>query len=299
MSDVLGNRLFYFLLTNTARTKDDFLESFNVGVTFINREKRLNWGVGVYHLFNEYFNDHDGLYFERQAGVLSLLSYPVSKFSRVDLTTLARYSKRDRILFFDVREKALATHYASWVYDNALWGRTGPMEGRRYNLTVGYTWTIGEFDSFNRLVAVDLRHYFRLGRRSTFANRMFAYSSAGQEPQRIYFGGSWSFRGFDRREWYNRNVLFASNELRFPLVDRLLIGFPFGGVGFSGIQGALFYDNGAAWDDKFDQFLGSFGAGFRVTLGYVVVLRFDFSRTTDYETISPNTDFDFFFGWNF
>ena len=47
------------------------------------------------------------------------------------------------------------------------------------------------------------------------------------------------------------------------------------------------------------QFLGSFGAGFRVSLGYIIVLRFDFSRTTDFETISNSTDFDFFFGWNF
>ena len=66
---------------------------------------------------------------------------------------------------------------------------------------------------------------------------------------------------------YNRNVLFASNELRFPLIDNLLIGFPFGGLGFRGIRGALFFDVGSAWDDEFDQFLGSFGTGFRVSLG--------------------------------
>ena len=145
----------------------------------------------------------------------------------------------------------------------------------------------------------DVRHYLRLGRFSAFANRLFAYSSSGKEPQRIYFGGSWSFRGYGRRAFYNRNVLFASNELRFPLIDRLLIGFPFGSLGFTGIRGALFFDVGSAWDDDFDQFYGSFGAGFRVSLGYLVVLRFDFSRTTDFKTVSSKTDFDFFFGWNF
>ena len=87
--------------------------------------------------------------------------------------------------------------------------------------------------------------------------------------------------------------------MRFPLIDDLVINFPIGGLGFRGIRGALFYDNGAAWDDEFDQFYGSFGLGARVNLGYVVVLRFDFSRTTDYHTISKSTDFDFFFGWNF
>ena len=94
-------------------------------------------------------------------------------------------------------------------------------------------------------------------------------------------------------------MVFASNELRFPLIDDLLIGFPFGGFGLRGIRGALFFDVGSAWDDHFDQLLGSFGTGFRVALGYFVVLRFDFSRTTDFKTVSPRTDFYFFFGWNF
>jgi outer membrane protein assembly factor BamA len=134
---------------------------------------------------------------------------------------------------------------------------------------------------------------------SAFASRLFAYSSTGVEPQRIYFGGSWSFRGFDRKAFYNRNILFASHELRFPLIDDLIIGFPFGGIGFQAIRGAIFFDVGSAWDKHFDQFLGSFGTGFRVALGRIVLLRFDFSRTTDFEKISSHTDFDFFFGWNF
>jgi len=299
MSDVLGNHAFHFLVTNTATTKDDILESFNAGITYINRENRLNWGVGAFHLYDEYFNDYDGYYFERQAGAISLFSYPVSKFHRIDFTTLARYSKRDRIFGFTDWEKFLVTNYVSWIYDNSLWEFTGPIEGRRYNFSVGLTSSLSDMRAFSRQASIDLRHYLRLGKYSAFASRLFAFSSAGEEPQRIYFGGSWSFRGFDRKAFYNRNVVFASHEVRFPLIDNLLIGFPFGGLGFRGIRGAVFFDVGSAWDDDFDQFLGSFGTGFRVSLGYLVVLRFDFTRTTDFETISPTTDFDFFFGWNF
>ncbi|MGH8014984.1 MAG: BamA/TamA family outer membrane protein, partial [Candidatus Zixiibacteriota bacterium] len=145
----------------------------------------------------------------------------------------------------------------------------------------------------------DIRHYFRLGKYSALANRTFGYTSSGLEPQRIYFGGSWSFRGYDRREFYTRNVIFSSTELRFPLIDNLLIGFPIGNLGFNGIRGAIFFDVGSAWENEYDGLIGSFGTGFRVALGYLIVLRFDFSRTTDFESISPNTDFDFFFGWNF
>jgi hypothetical protein len=299
VSDILGNRAFYFLLTNTAETNDNFMSSFNVGVTYINKEKRLNWGLGVFHLYDEYYNDYDLYYDERQAGAVSLFSYPLSKFHRFEFSTFARYSKRERRYGLPVREAFLTTNYLRWVYDNSLWDMSGPIEGRRYNVSVGLTMSVSDARVFNRLAQADIRHYLRLGRYSAFANRLFAYTSVGVEPQRIYFGGTWSFRGFDRRQWYSRNILFASNELRFPLIDDLLIGFPFGGLGFRGIRGALFFDVGSAWNDDFDQFYGSFGTGFRVALGYVVVLRFDFTRTTDFKTISPRTDFDFFFGWNF
>jgi hypothetical protein len=299
MTDMLGNRAIYLLLTNTARSKDDFLESFNVGATYINRENRVNWGLGGFHLYDEYYNDYDQYYFERQAGGLALVSYPFSKFQRVDFTTVARYSKRDSRFDFNEREAFLLTNYLSFVYDNSIWDITGPIEGRRYNFTLGLTNSLDRMRNFSRTAMADVRHYFRLGKNSAFANRLLAYTSAGREPQRIYLGGSWSFRGYQRRAFYNRNVLFASNELRFPLIDVLAIGFPFGGMDFRGIRGALFFDTGSAWDREFDQFLGSFGFGFRVALGYLVVLRFDFTRTTDFESVSPSTDFDFFFGWNF
>jgi hypothetical protein len=298
-SDMLGNRAYYVLLTNTARTKDEFIESFNVGVTYVNRERRLNWGAGLFHLYDEYYNDFDKYYFERQAGGLAHLSYPFSKFQRVDLTSVLRYSDRDSRYSFNDREALLMTNYLSWVYDNSVWDISGPIDGRRYNFTVGLTAAIDRTRLFNRLAMADVRHYYRLGRASALANRLFAYYSGGEEPQRIYLGGSWSFRGYPRHGFYNRKVLFSSTELRFPLIDVLLIGFPFGGMDFRGIRGALFFDAGSAWDDEFDRFQGSLGAGFRVALGYIVQLRFDFTRTTDFRTISPNTDFDFFFGWNF
>lgn len=299
MSDVLGDHAFYMLMTNTAEDKDDFLKSFNFGVTYINKQRRMNWGVGFYHLYDEYYNDVDQYYYERQVGVIGILSYPVSRFSRFDLSNYARYDKKDRRYGLPTREAFLLTDYLSWVYDNTIWDVSGPIEGRRYNLTIGITHSLSDMTNWNKVAFADIRHYIRLGKYSAFANRLFGYTSTGLEPQRIYFGGSWSFRGYDRRAFYDRNILFASNELRFPLIDALLIGFPIGGMDFRGIRGALFFDVGSAWEDEFDQFIGSFGWGFRVNLGYVVLLRFDFARTTDFHSVSPNFDFDFFFGWNF
>ena len=298
-SDILGNHAYYFLLTNTAETKDDLLTSFNFGVTYVNRARRLNWGAGIFHLYDEYYDTKDLYYFRRQAGVVGFFSYPLSKFSRVEIASFIRYDKKDRRYGLPDREAMLASTFVSWVYDNSIWDISGPIEGRRYNVSAGISQALSHGQAWNRTAMVDIRHYFRLGNNSAFANRLFAFGSGGLEPQRIYFGGSWNFRGYDRREFYNRKVIFASNELRFPLIDDLVIGFPFGDIGFRGIRGALFFDVGSAWDDQFDQLLGSYGFGFRVNLGYVVLLRFDFARATDFKTSSPNFNFNFFFGWNF
>ena len=307
LSDMLGDNVYYFLLANTAQTKNDILSSFNVALTYLNKKHRLNWGVGVYHLYDEYYNAFDGFYYERQAGGLIHFNYPLSKFNRLETTTYLRYSDRDYSLRFFRRRAALMSSYFSFVSDNSLWEISGPIDGHRYNFTIGITSALDEGRVYNKLALMDLRKYFRLGKFSAAAHRLFIYSSTGIEPQRIYFGGSWSFRGYGRRAFYNRNIVFSSNELRFPLIDNLYIGFPFGAIGFRAIRGAIFLDAGYFSDTKFhfmdgkyfDDLLGSFGYGFRVSLGRVILLRFDFSRRTDFRKISKNTNFDFFFGWNF
>lgn len=298
-SDMLGNHQYYLLIYNTATTRGEFLESFNVGINYINREHRLNYGFGAFHLYDEFDNRVDGIYDERQFGGLGLLSYPFSKFRRIELTSVLR--KSERFVFYrdSTRHAVLSTNYISYIKDNTIWDMTGPIDGSRYNLTAGMSYDLRSGKSFTTMLLGDIRKYFRLGSKSAFAIRLFGYTSKGEEPQRLYLGGSWSLRGYERRTFYGRNLVLWSNELRFPLIDNLYIGFPLGRLGFSGIRGALFWDTGNAWDEEFDRFYGSFGVGARVALGYMAVLRFDLARTTDYEKISDSWKFDFFFGWNF
>ena len=299
MSDILGDNTIVFLLSNTARSKDDFLSSFNVAVTYLRRISRLNWGLGAFHLYDQYYNDYDGYYYERMFGGVASISYPFTKFDRVESSVFIRHSYKE--FGFGLRDRIAvpATHTLSFVADNTLWEPTGPLEGRRLNLTVGYTYDFKTGRQFNRLVLGDFRHYLRLGYLSSLASRFFAFSSAGEEPQRVYLGGSWSFRGYSRRHFYNRNVLFNSEEVRFPLINDLLLAFPLGNFRLRGIRGAIFHDMGAAWDDSWPGWRGSFGASLRIALGYLVVLRLDFARTHNFKTISNKTRVDFFFGWNF
>ena len=299
LTDMLGNHQYFFLLSNTAETKSEILSSFNFGLTYLNRTKRLNYGFGIYHLYDKYEDDFYGLFKERQYGGLFLANYPFSKFQRVEASFFLRQSDKDFYVYGRKRNVLLSTNYLSLIKDTSLWDLTGPIDGTRFNLTLGLTVSWDEFQAYNRLILTDIRRYFRLGKNSCFAFRFMGFSSSGLEPQRLHLGGSWSLRGYERKEFYGRKLLLINNELRFPLIDNLLIGFPFGRIGFNAIRGALFFDAGNAWEEDFDQLYGSFGTGFRINLGYVVVLRFDFSKKTDFKSISSDTVFDFFFGWNF
>ena len=103
-------------------------------------------------------------------------------------------------------------------------------------------------------------------------------------------------------------MFLMNHELRFPFIDRLLVGFPFGGLGFNAIRGALFADLGQAWDSEyeFNEVLGSLGFGMRFRLGGFLVLRFEIGRRFRIRNFSsPKIHFDegvkkaFWFGFDF
>lgn len=299
MSDMLGNNQYIFFLGHSARTKGDVWSGFNLGITHVNRTHRLNYALGIYHLNDEYYDDYYGYFYERQYGLLGLLSYPLSKFERIESSVFFRRSERDLYLTEKERKATLATNYISFIKDTSIWGPVGPLDGMRLNLTLGLTTKFDKVRTYNRLILGDFREYLRLSKRSCFAFRFTGFSSAGTEPQRLYLGGSWSLRGYDRRAFYGRKLILASHELRFPLIDDLFMKFPWGEMDFRAIGGALFFDLGNAWERRFEHFYGSMGGGVRLNLGDVVVLRLDIAKRTDFTTISSDTDFDFFFGWDF
>jgi Tol biopolymer transport system component len=298
LTDMLGNHQYFFLVGNSAQSKSEFFSSFNLAVTYLNKSKRLNYGFGLFHFYDEYYDDFHGWFDERQYGGLVSASYPLSKFRRVETSFVLRQSEKDLYMFDRKRHAFLSTNYLSFIKDTSLWDFVGPIDGTRFNLTAGITFGWNDGSIYNRLFLLDFRKYLRLAKHSCYAFRFMGFTSAGKEPQRLYLGGSWTLRGYSRRAFYGRNLVLVNNELRFPLIDNLLIGFPFGRIGFQAIRGAAFFDIGNAWDDytdETDDLHTSFGLGARVSLGYFMVLRFDFAKTSD----SANWVFDFFFGWNF
>lgn len=299
MTDMLGDHQYYMLVSNSAGSKDNFFKNFNIAVTRVDLSRRMNTACGIFHLSDRHFNTYDQLFKERRYGGFVTATYPFSKFRRLQNSVVARFSDKHWLDWGRRRKAFLISHFISYTEDTALWGSTGPIDGHRYSMAVGYTveprWGKGLYTTG----LLDYRTYRRLSRRTTLALRLLAYASTGEEAQRFYMGGSWSFRGYDRGSLWGRKLVLSNIELRFPLIDTLWIGFPFGGIGFGAIRGAVFVDVGNAWEDRYTGLLGSFGAGIRVRISDLLVLRFDMAKRTDFHGISHRTHREFFFGWDF
>ncbi len=310
VTDMLGNYQYFFLLYNNARTRDEFLESFNFAVSRVDLSRRTNFSVGIYHFAGRYYNRYDYWFWERRYGGFGALSYPFSKFKRLEASLNVRYS--DKEWFYDNyrRRALLVSNFLSYIKDTSLWGATGPIDGERFNLTLGNTLDIAHSNVNFTTFILDYRRYFRLSNRITHAVRVWTQMNHGKEATPFFMGGSWDLRGYRLWHIWGTKLALLSNELRFPFIDRFIVNFPFGGMGLSAIRGAMFVDVGNAWDDRLDHLLGSTGFGVRFRFGGVLVLRLDwgrkftihdparFYRVDEYD-VDNKWFTQFFFGWDF
>jgi hypothetical protein len=316
-SDLLSDHLLYTTLSSFQSPNfSNLLENINASVFYLNRTRRLNWGVGAFRrrgLFTA--ADLATLYDETSYGGFADLRWPFSRYKRV--VGQVRVEHSDRFDYGSYIEDGqhrvgwLVSNFLSYVHDNSLWLPSGPVDGRRTNITGGITNDIsnGRFDSWQ--VSLDHREYFRLGLQTAYAVRGIGYYSGGSRPRRIAIGGTWGLRGYPRvGNVGGERVFLVNQELRFPLLSHVTLGLPFGDLRFPGVQGALFVDFGGAWNSPSvgRSVLGSGGFGFRLPFGYAFVLRLDmgwrfaFGETFGYAIPSPETDrwfTDFFFGFNY
>ena len=310
MTDMLGNYQYYFLVYNNAQTRDELWKSFNVAITKANLTRRANIAYGLYHFAGRYFNLYDDFFYERMYGGFFSISYPFSVFSRIEGSINIRHS--DKYWYFDdyQRKALLFSNFMSYVKDNSLWGPSGPIDGERFNLTLGNTIDIQNSNVNFYTIIVDYRKYFRLSRQVAHAIRLMTRYNHGKEATRFFMGGSWDLRGYPRWRLWGKKIFLVSNELRFPFIDRFIINFPIGGMAFSAIRGAGFVDFGNAWDEHLDDILGSYGFGIRFRLGGILVLRYDIGkRFTLHDANDPFNKhkfskqhglfYQFFFGWDF
>ena len=178
----------------------------------------------------------------------------------------------------------------SWVYDNSVFGYTGPVDGFRQNLSLKFSPGFGEGKLQFNTLTWDARKYIRYGKYYSLAGRLMVGKSLGSDRQQFFLGGlpNWYFgngetngvddsrpsrapvleesdnilknvffaeyampvRGSRYVERQGSNVALMNFEYRFPFL------FAFGppkNVTATYLFGHFFYDIGAAWD-KDDEF---------------------------------------------
>ena len=303
LSDVLGNEQYYFLLYNTAETQSDLLSSFNVAISRISLGQRTNYAYGIYRFSGRRYDltQSDEFFFERVFGGYFAVSYPLTRFERVETAVSLSNSDKQIEGAIEDRKALLLSNSISFTHDNSLWGPSGPLDGSRFNITLAYTSDIQFSNVDYYTVIADYRHYLRLSQRSAFASRFWLFYNDGKESRRFVMGGSWDLRGWPRWGIRGEKLWLVSQELRFPFIDQFALQFPFGGLSFWSIRGALFADAGSAWDKRYTETLGSVGGGLRLNLGGVLVLRYDLGKRIEnnFRTLQQGIFQQFFFGWDF
>lgn len=297
VTDMLGNDQYYFVIYNTARSTSSLLTDWNFVATKVNLNQRANFAYGLFRFKGDFLEigDQGGIEIvdEHRYGGFFAVTYPLSKFQRLETSVSASRFKREESFQILPVDGILVSNFMGYTFDNSWWGPSGPLDGSRWGVKVGYTSDVRNSQQNYYTAIVDFRQYMRLTLRSAFAVRAMVQWNDGKNPQNFLLGGSWDMRGYPRWNLPGTRFFVINNELRFPFVDAVNLRLPFGGFGLRSIRGAVFLDLGNAWgsqvssrnvvlrNEKFDGVLGSVGTGFRINLWNVIVLRFDFGKMFD------------------
>jgi hypothetical protein len=311
-SDMLGNRnLSTVFNINTAN--GNLLRSSALIVAYENRRTRWNWGAEVGQVpyvirrFGLQQDPVQGVFIETEVRewqvnrVANLgVSYPISRANRIELsggfqgidfynevrTSIVSFSGTE--LDRNTEELAspgslnMGTASAALVYDNTIFGGTGPMLGQRYRLEAAPR--VGDLNYMT--ATVDFRKYMMWVRPTTFAFRFLHFGRYGSDAEAtwgdirddpvegyenlrvlndLYIGYPSIMRGFNDGSFsaqecaasvvsscdvfnnlFGTRFITANFEYRIPL-----LGF-FGVVPSAGappVDIAPFFDVGVAWRD--------------------------------------------------
>jgi Tol biopolymer transport system component len=315
-SDMMGNhRLGLSVQNQSGFLAPDFIARYG------SLARRADFGASLFN-FHEYHllgtTRNRRRVSQRLTGIAGSVMYPFNRYRRMDLQLLM-YSTPYAFRFETNREDnrgLLMLGTISLVNDTTRWQIFGPQSGTRYNLTFEKSFRATGSDLELTNLIFDLRRYFKLGRRSTFATRLLLGGSFARDKSLFYLGGIDTLRGYSYEELIGTRMGLLNFELRIPFIDELRFGWPFSWA-IGGIRGIIFADFGTTWSDeqfnsenpyhlfrregnrvRLDDAKGSIGLGLRLQLGFFS-LDFDVARRTDLASIDPETTFHFGLGQAF
>jgi len=316
-SDMLGDDYLYFTLFNTGSTQRSFLKDLSFQVAKFDFGRRANTGFGAYRYSGLRYDvtDPDApttfpRFYETIYGAFGALSYPISKFRRLDLDTSINWSRKEIDIRDIDRDAWLLSNSVSLIHDETLYWMNGPISGWRARASAGYTTDVVYSNVSYFTLTADIRTYIRLFDRVTFASWFMGRMNEGREARLFVLGGSWDLRGFRFFSVRGQKMWFTSQELRFPLIDAPAVFLPIlAPLGVAGLKGALFFDAAHAWNDSYTdvrreinagETIGSAGVGFRLNLFGSFVLRYDIGRRYRDGFREQDKVFrQFMFGWDF
>jgi len=324
ISDMLGDHTFV-LATDLVNT----IDQSNFQIYYMYGARRLNVGVGILHTKYYYVDDLDRLFSDRVYGALAYLSLPFSKFSRTELNlshiSVDRkyYDLNPSTLTYDDRSVKVFLASLSWINDSVIWGHTGPINGSRSSFSYEYAPYLTPRSLTYGAATMDYRKYFHFLKSYDFVFRLASGFSHGDDKKKFFLGGmsNWIAPSLGSENVYGLNDLYFGNvltplrgykyfdvsgtkffltniELRYPFVEHFIMKFPLP-LTLHYVNGAMFYDMGAAWDEnkkfqggtsvgatRLKDIKAGFGFGARVNLGFFVLL-YDAAWATDFNWVSP------------
>jgi len=237
----------------------------------------------------------------RHYGLQGIISQPFSRYQRLDYglswhninySILEQaYNDFNQIQYYTTYESEYSTVLprVSWIFDNTVFGFTGPVDGFRQNTTLTVNPGYGSNEIKFQTVKADVRKYWRFGRDYTIALRGFIGKSLGPNKQKFFLGGipyllsgggetngiqdDNIFRDvildtsnaslihdiyFTEYAWPLRGARFAERFGNTTSLFNIEVRFPFINylalgfplkMIFGNIRGHAFMDIGAAWDE--------------------------------------------------
>ena len=300
-SDILGDHQIAFgtEMVLTLENSDYF---FQYGYL----KNRMDYYFTAFQNANFFNVDYFSFARLRHYGLQGTVSQPFSRFQRLDYGLSwhnINYSILEQTLVNDFGQYEYSTTYSStystvlprlsWVYDNSVFGFTGPVDGLRQNTTMTISPGFGSDQLKFQTVKSDVRKYWRFGRDYTIALRGFIGKSFGPNKQKFFLGGipyllggggetngvldNSNFREvitdtsnatlihdvyFTEYAWPLRGARFAERYGNTTSLFNIEVRFPFINylalgfplkMIFGNIRGHAFVDIGAAWDNP-DEF---------------------------------------------
>jgi len=323
MSDYTGNHKLHSFA--------DYIQNRNVlnyQLTYAYLRKKIKFFAGSFRSSNFYsiFNIanissiNDLLYNPNfistsvlKFGGFIAFSYPFTSFLRTDLQVeIFRY---EETFYKDVPIEYLRddifTNFnlvsLGLTYNNVLYSMEGPLSGFHFSLSVEQNTNISGRDLVFSKVLLDFRKYTNFFRRYIVVNRFLAGIISNKDKDLFPFqiGGYNSLRGYPFLSIKGSKMFLINTELRFPLIDAILFGFPVQWVK-RGFTGVIFLDIGTAFDEwdalegyntkseTLEDIYASYGVGVRMLLVPGLLIKIDWATPWDFKTSQAMRDWK---GW--